>query len=284
MSKRESPVKQYCFTYNREAKGETQYEQLEDFTAAILKGDDLFEAYCYQEETGCNDGKRHIQGFLHLKARTRPSAFKKVLLQLGVKKSIHLEICRGSPAENFKYCSKTKCDCESPCKFSVVDGPVTKGQPAGQGKRNDLAEIKEKIDSRGEAGLQDAWEENFSSMVRYNRGIEKYAASKAPQRQASDKGKMNVLLFLGPTGTGKTTAALKRWPDAYMKDESKWWDGYSGQDTVIFDDFVGAGDLPVSALLRLLDGVEARVQVKGGYKPMVATRFIFTSNLNVSEW
>lgn len=40
----------------------------------------------------------------------------------------------------------------------------------------------------------------------------------------------------GPAGCGKTRAAIKKHPEAYMKLSNKWWDGYQGQDAVILDD------------------------------------------------
>ena len=42
----------------------------------------------------------------------------------------------------------------------------------------------------------------------------------------------------GPSGTGKSRWVAATWPDAFWKaPESKWWDGYSGQETVVLDDF-----------------------------------------------
>ena len=45
-------------------------------------------------------------------------------------------------------------------------------------------------------------------------------------------------MLWGPSGTGKSRFVAARWPDAFWKaPESKWWDGYSGQETVVLDDF-----------------------------------------------
>ena len=32
----------------------------------------------------------------------------------------------------------------------------------------------------------------------------------------------------GSTGTGKSKMARQNWPDAYLKDITKWWDHYAG--------------------------------------------------------
>ena len=42
--------------------------------------------------------------------------------------------------------------------------------------------------------------------------------------------------YYGPPGTGKSWTARTENPDAYIKDQSKWWDGYTGQETIILDD------------------------------------------------
>ena len=54
-----------------------------------------------------------------------------------------------------------------------------------------------------------------------------------------------------------------RWPDAFWKaPESKWWDGYSGHETVVLDDFKDYG-MPLVDLQRLLDWYPLWVEVKG---------------------
>lgn len=59
----------------------------------------------------------------------------------------------------------------------------------------------------------------------------------------------------------------------------KWWDGYSGQDTVIIDDFRYASIADIgglSYLLRMLDRYEFKVEIKGGCRVVTASHFIIT--------
>ena len=62
-----------------------------------------------------------------------------------------------------------------------------------------------------------------------------------------------VWVLWGPSGTGKSRFVAACWPDAFWKaPESKWWDGYSGQETVVLDDFKDYA-MPLVELQRLLD-------------------------------
>lgn len=87
----------------------------------------------------------------------------------------------------------------------------------------------------------------------------------------------------GPTGTGKTRGALARYPGAFLKLATKWWDGYAGEDVVIIDDF----DKYHKAL-----GYELKIwgdhnpfiaETKGGSLRIRPSKIIVTSNYQPIE-
>ena len=87
-----------------------------------------------------------------------------------------------------------------------------------------------------------------------------------------------------PSGTGKSRWVAATWPDAFWKaPESKWWDGYSGQETVVLDDFKDYA-MPLVELQRLLDWYPLWVEVKGGSVPMLAKRYVLTANTSPEDW
>jgi len=93
-----------------------------------------------------------------------------------------------------------------------------------------------------------------------------------------------VFVFWGATGTGKSRRA---WDEAgfgaYPKDpRSKFWDGYTGQQHVVFDEF--RGDIDIAHLLRWFDRYPVIVEVKGSSVVFRATTIWITSNLSPSQW
>lgn len=97
---------------------------------------------------------------------------------------------------------------------------------------------------------------------------------------------VTVNTYWGESGTGKTRRA---WYEAgtpatvYIKNpNTKWWDGYRGQETVIIDEFTGRID--ITYLLTWLDRYPCLVEVKGYSTPLLATRFFITSNVDPRNW
>lgn len=93
-----------------------------------------------------------------------------------------------------------------------------------------------------------------------------------------------TFVFWGLTGTGKTRDAWAlAGQDAYAKDpNSKFWEGYRGQQHVIIDEF--RGSINISHILRWLDRYPVHVEVKGSSRPLMATTFWITSNIHPRDW
>lgn len=94
---------------------------------------------------------------------------------------------------------------------------------------------------------------------------------------------VQVRFLTGPTGTGKTRLAWdEAGTSAYIKNpNTKWWDGYRGQQNVIIDEFTGRID--ISYLLTWFDNYPCMVEVKGFTVPLAATNFWVTSNLSLED-
>lgn len=95
--------------------------------------------------------------------------------------------------------------------------------------------------------------------------------------------KTKTVLIYGLPGCGKSRFIYETYPDAFWKSpDSTWFDGYSGQSEIIFDDFYGW--IPLATLLRLTDRYPLIVQTKGGHATFQAKRCIISSNALPEDW
>ncbi len=185
----------------------------------------------------------------------------------------HWEKARGSPLQNKAYCTK---------EDTRVGGPWEVGVMKWQGYRSDLEAVAEMVNEK--CSIKEIANSFPNTFMRYHRGIDalKRALNTEP-RKIGPEGP-EVWIFWGDPGTGKTRTAFERWPDAYVKpNNGKWWDGYDGQETVIFDDFKGSA-MSLHDFQRVIDRYPLQMEVKGGYVNVNATRYVFTSNHPPAEW
>lgn len=93
-----------------------------------------------------------------------------------------------------------------------------------------------------------------------------------------------VLVYVGATGLGKSRRAWYEagW-SAYPKDpNTKFWDGYQGQENVVMDEF--RGKIDISNILRWTDRYPVSVETKGSGCVFNAKRFWITSNVHPGVW
>ena len=91
--------------------------------------------------------------------------------------------------------------------------------------------------------------------------------------------------YYGPTGTGKSERAHAGFnPDTHYvwKDDHGWQDGYTGQETIIMNDF--RGEIKYNTFLQLVDKYPITVSRRGREPfPFLARHVIVTSSLSPEQ-
>lgn len=217
----------------------------------VVDGD--IQYACWEHETAPTTGTKHIQGYLYYKSAVGLNRVKQLI------PSAHLEGAKGSAAQNRTYCHK------DPKAQHFEFGTMP-----SQGRRTDVETIKTIVREGGQMDKVIEASTSYQSM-RMGELLLKYA--KPPVREPP-----RVLWFWGETGAGKTRTAVEMGGDDFWISgrDLKWWDGYTGQKTVIIDDF-RTDFCTMHELLRIVDRYPYRVQVKGGSTWLAATTIIFTS-------
>lgn len=213
-----------------------------------------------------NTQRLHGQGYLQFTGKKRLTWIKK-----HIDAGAHWENCRGSDADNYTYCNKDG-------NLLLEHGEREK--ITRQGKRTDYAAAMEAIRS-GRTMLEVA-HDHAAVWFPYQRAVQEYARLVSCV-EAKKRAMPTIWVFFSEeSGTGKTTCAEAMFPGAYWKDNGKWWDGYDGHETVVFDEW--RSDIKFRQLLKLLDTSPMTVEVKGGVVPLKATTFVFTTNFHPNVW
>lgn len=213
----------------------------------------------YQLEAG-KEGTPHLQGLLYFASAKSFSAIKSLI------PSTHLEPARNVTA-SIAYCSKPEGRLADPVEF---------GQRPGQGTRSDLQGLAKQLAAN--ESLRTIAADDPANFIKFQRGLTAFANLFHQPRSWE----MEVFVCTGPTGSGKTRFCFDKAPTSFWKEKGEWWDGYSGEEDVIIDEF--AMDCPLTTLLRWLDRYPLRVPIKGGFVQFVAKRVFITSNIRLKDW
>lgn len=250
-------VRNICFTINNPELTPTALEE-------AVRNAFAYSYLVFQLEKG-EQGTPHYQGYVEFPG---PKAFTRVHRVLC---NGHLESRRGTAKQASDYCKKAD---------SRLDGPWEFGQLSQQGARSDIGAA---IDALREGGMSAALERYPETVARYRSGLSfvDVELHKFDRRDPPE-----VTLLYGPPGCGKTRFAFDSEPRLVSVSGSlKWYDGYNGEEAVLFDDFDGKfSAAPLKQLLLVLDRYPLRVEVKGGHVNFVAKRIYITTNIHPTKW
>lgn len=238
-------AKRWCFTLNNYT--EEEYKALGELEWTYL---------VIGREKGA-EGTPHLQGYIEFQNKKRMTALKKINAR------IHWEKLKGKPWQAANYCKKDG-DHQEWGEISMKEKAGSKDEDFSFTLNHFLTGGMRKVLATP------------PTMGRV-RLLEKWATYLEPGRTE----KPFVHWIWGASGTGKSSQAAE-YPDPYWKDDTKWWDGYDGQETIILDDFRGH-QMRFTYLLRLLDRYPMRVEVKGGYRQVNSKNIVVTSIIHPEQ-
>ncbi|AMH87745.1 replication-associated protein [Pacific flying fox faeces associated circular DNA virus-5] len=224
-----------------------------------------------QQEICSETGRLHWQGY---------AEFKKVCRIPGAKSILgcdwaHLAVPNGDRKANKDYC--TKLASRAPGGESIEIGKFEEG---GQGRKStSVAELREEI--RG--GQTTLRQEIVEGRVLNIGAIRYFERLQSELDSGYQRGHQIAAYLFGTPGTGKSHIAHaaveeRTW---YSKDATtKWWDGYSGEEVVIVDDWSGPStQAEADQWKKWVDRYPCRVETKGGHVWLKTKQWIFTSNV-----
>lgn len=215
------------------------------------------------EETPDNPGHYHLQGVVSFKKPCRLSG------------------CIGRSELFQQFCARSvdkHLNKEAARAYAKKDGNYFEyeASEATQGQRSDILTC---IDSIRADGLHIAVDRHPETFAKYHGGLRFVAKTISKMTR---KAPPVIYWFYGATGTGKTRLAYE-WTLAHDKSywishtDLKWFDGYTGQEVAILDDFRVDNAHTFAQLLRLFDRYTVDVPVKGGYETWLPETIFVTS-------
>lgn len=213
-------------------------------------------------------GRVHIQGMANLGKSDSRWGFLKGQNTWKAK-------CK-DPEASIRYCSKSRTQLQGPWEF---------GERPIYGQRAKAAEKQEKIREKNaqilNSDLEQLVHEGELGWRDYKKAKEfqtVFKANEAFKEQKEILHDMDHQWIWGKTGTGKTTQARTNYPDHFLKGKNKWWDGYTGQETVILEDLGKTDSWMGDRLKEWADKWPFEAEFKGGVIRIRPKRIVVTSN------
>ena len=233
--------------------------------------------WCMSDEVGEN-GTFHTHVYFHLDSSTRFSTVKNRF------EEAHIEMVNGTSLQNRDYVFKSgKWLEDKKNETNILDSHEEFGEcPIERpGTRSDLANLYDMIRD-GKSNFE-IIEENPKYMLHLDK-IERTRQTILESEFKNTFRKMQVEYVCGVTGAGKTRGVMEQY--GYDKvfrvtDYSHPWDGYKGQDVVIFEEFKSS--MRIQDMLNYLDGYPLELPSRYSNKIACYTKVYILSNILLED-
>jgi len=254
MSESSTKARGYCFTLNNYTQ-----EHIEALECIVCR------YIVYGKEIGAC-GRHHLQGFVYFKSQRYLKAVLKLLPN-----GCHVESMRGTIQQATEYCKK--------------DGDfIERGEKPLSSKEKGMTEKSRwtTILKRAKEGDHTWFEQNEPNVwIHMSKKLKAFHEISGVVLEYLDTPHE---WWYGPTGTGKSRKVWKDYPDHYQKSLNKWWDGYTGQDVVVIEEWSPKNECTGSQLKIWADRYPFSGEIKGGVLQKIRPiQIIVLSNYTIEE-
>lgn len=242
-------VRNYCFTVNN-------YSEEDESQCYAMAWEWNIKYIVVGREYG-ELGTPHLQGLVCFKDAKTLSAVKKLF------PTAHFEEMRGTFEQASDYCKKEGDFFE----WGIL--PMDQQRKGEKGREWYQEQLKAVSEQR-------YFDVDPAYLIANFNGLHKAASLLYPPKLLDTEQKMEW--YYGASGTGKSRRAREENPGAYLKMCNKWWDGYTGQEVVIIEDFDVDHKVLCHHLKIWADRYPFPAEVKGGKIDIRPKKIIVTSN------
>lgn len=270
--------KRWCFTWNNP----TGVPDGSFYDDLVKRGTVTYLVFGHERG---DSGTYHLQGYIEVpRKRTFPSLNN----ILHFPPTVHWEVARGTGYQASEYCKKGGHFEE----FGHAPAPtyVEKRAIAKATKEKNWEALQSYL-------ALHAWDTvscmppEHQATIRSNLAYFKRLQTEAQQVASVELRDVEVYVFWGPTGTGKTYKAFQEarkvdpvpYIITFSSERDHWMDNYNGQKAIILDEF-DHHRVDKNFLKRLLDRYSFRAAVKGSFTYGNWTTVYITSNIAPDAW
>ena len=270
---KDSQSRKWQITINNPSEKGLTHERLREIVSSMKS----VIYWCMADEIGEN-GTYHTHLYLQGRGGINFSTIKKRF------DGGHFEMAKGTALQNKEYVSKTgKWEYDKKHETSVPDTYEEWGEMPveRQGSRNDLADIYAMIKD----GLS-----NFEIMeqipdVMFQLDKLEIVRQTIRDKEYAEKWRdLEITYIWGSTGTGKTRSIMERYGyrNVYrVTDYSHPFDGYMGQDVILFEEF--RSSISLGDMLKYLDGYPVVLPCRYANKQACYTKVYIVSNISLRQ-
>nr|QXP07740.1 MAG: replication associated protein [Arizlama virus] len=248
---------------------------------AVVFKPEIMDYLVYQMESAPGTGRHHLQLFCSFKKK---GMYSKAIQTILGDNTAHLESMKGTYKEASDYCKKVESRVSGPWEYGVL--------PLGTGHGNTTSHEK-LVDICKRIRLSEVTEEALAEecpteVLHHYRAFQYLRGLSAVQRDPFLE--PVVCVECGAPRAGKSRQARmdllamcpkKDWYE-YAADGKGYWNRYTNQTKILFDEFKGS--LMLQFFKQCIHAGRFTVPVKYGDKPFLADHIVFCSNYCPQQW